>query len=152
MKQTANLQDGRGSTKLPIMKQYNPNHTLSNHSFYVLCKGLNSGKPLEKPTANCFEMQCKDSNHKANLFWLCFSLWQTKSFEPYIRGTVIPFLTLSDFKKVIIRVCNSIDFDQQRRMNLVSVMDKLNQLEEITIKKIKLIQEYKLSMIRQMLR
>jgi hypothetical protein len=153
MRQTANhCQDGGAATELPLMKQYSPGHALSAHSFYVLCKGLNSGKPLNLPTANCFEIQCKDADHSADMFWLCFSLWQTKSFEPLLRGSVIPFLTIKDFKKVITRICGSIDFNQDRRAKLVSAIDSINQLEEITLKKIKLIREYKLLMIRDMLR
>lgn len=134
------------------MKQYNPKHKSSAHTFYVLCKGLNSGKPLNAPAANSFEIQCKDAVHRSNLFWLCFSLWQTKAFESYIHGTAIPFLTLYDFKKVITHACNSVEFDQHRRTKLVSALEKINQLEEYTMNEIKLIKEYKLLMIKEMLR
>jgi hypothetical protein len=60
--------------------------------FFVLCKGLNSGKPLQVPCPNCFIIQTESEEFKETLYWITFALWRTKAFHPYLRGSVIPFL------------------------------------------------------------
>ncbi len=32
------------------------------------------------------------------MFWLCFGLWKTKSFHYYLKGSVIPFITIGELK------------------------------------------------------
>ena len=66
--------------------------------FYVLSKGLNSGKPLEKPCPNCFVITVKNDEEKEFLFWLCWGLWQSKKFHHLHTGSVIPFVRLHEFK------------------------------------------------------
>lgn len=62
---------------------------------------MNSGKPLENPCANCFAISCNSESDKDFYFWLLFGLWRTKLFHPFLRGTVIPFITLNDLCKCI---------------------------------------------------
>jgi len=33
------------------------------------------------------------------LYWLCFGLWQSKSFHLFLRGSVIPFITIHEMRK-----------------------------------------------------
>ena len=38
----------------PKVQQYNKKNAYPAFTLFALCKGLNSGKPLEKPCPNCF--------------------------------------------------------------------------------------------------
>jgi len=65
--------------------------------FFILNKGMNSGKPLQMPCPNCFVFICETEQEREFYYWLIFGLWRSKSFLPYLRGSVIPFIILRDF-------------------------------------------------------
>lgn len=77
---------------------YNPKNQKSNFELYVLCKGLNSGKPLVQPCPNCFVIQCKNQQELDIYRNLLFGLWKAKAFHQYLIGSVIPFIRINDFK------------------------------------------------------
>lgn len=83
------------------IKTYRSGFETKNPHFYILNKGMNSGKPLEMPCANCFSLSCSSEADKEFYYWLLFGLWRTKAFHPFLKGTVIPFITLTDLKKCI---------------------------------------------------
>ena len=80
---------------------YSPDQVRSPFAFFILNKGMNSGKPLEKPCPNCFTFNAKSQEEKDLYFWICFGLWQSKSFHPYLNGSVISFIHLRDLCQVI---------------------------------------------------
>lgn len=69
--------------------------------FFILNKGLNSGKPLNKPCPNCFVCITNSGEHREFLYWLCFGLWKAKSFHYFLKGSVIPFVTIDETRKLI---------------------------------------------------
>lgn len=69
--------------------------------FYILNKGMNSGKPLKEPCPNCFVLTAKTEEEIQSFYWLCFGLWKAKSFHYYLKGSVIPFITINDMRKAI---------------------------------------------------
>ena len=69
--------------------------------FFILNKGNNSGKPLSVPCPNCFVIQFKSEEEKEQIYWLLYSLWQSKAFYPLLRGSVIPFVVLRDVKSCL---------------------------------------------------
>jgi hypothetical protein len=80
---------------------FNPKNTENKFDVYVLCKGLNSGKPLEKPCPNCFVIVCKNQAEKDFYTTLLWGLWKIKYFQQFLVGSVIPFLRIGDFKTQI---------------------------------------------------
>jgi len=80
---------------------YSADQKRSPFAFFILSKGMNSGKPLEQPCPNCFTFNAADQAEKDHYFWLCFGLWQSKSLHPYLIGSVIPFIRLHDLNQVI---------------------------------------------------
>ena len=69
--------------------------------FFVLNKGLNSGKPLKNHCPNCFIITAKNEEEKEFLYWLCWGLWQSKKFQQLLTGSVIPFIRLHEVKPFI---------------------------------------------------
>ncbi|MEQ8472550.1 MAG: hypothetical protein RIC35_15270 [Marinoscillum sp.] len=66
--------------------------------FFVLSKGLNAGKPMDKPCANCY-LVCTEFEENRHLFyWLCFALWKSGYFKKHLVGSVIPFLRVNDLR------------------------------------------------------
>ena len=65
--------------------------------FYIQCKGDHAGRPLRKPIPNCFAF-----NHDSPLaFEAVYALYIAGVFSPYINGSVIPFITIHNTKKIL---------------------------------------------------
>jgi len=81
------------------LKSFRPENNISEPHFFILCKGLNSGKPLLEPCPNCFVCICSSEEEKEMLYWLVMGLCQGRVFEKYLCGSVIPFVRINDVKK-----------------------------------------------------
>ncbi len=75
--------------------------TYAQPHFFILNKGMNSGKPLSKPCPNCFVCLAKEEAEKEFYYWLSFSLWRSNSFHPFLRGSVISFIILDDVMQAL---------------------------------------------------
>ncbi len=111
------------------LKSYNQKEEISNPHFFILCKGNNSGKPLLSPCPNCFSIQFQSETDKEQVYWLLFCLWQSKSFYPYLRGSVIPFIILRDMKKCIQSGLDKSDRHPEQFQNMVATFRSINELE-----------------------
>lgn len=111
--------------------------------FFILNKGNNSGKPLLISCPNCFVIMCNNEEDKEQLYWLVMGLWQSKAFYHYLKGSVIPFVTISDVKQ-----CLSIGFDVANTSfskfnKSIKSLRSLDQLEQQYKQNLMLIQEAK---------
>ena len=70
--------------------------------FWVLCKGMNSGKPLSLPCPNSFRIEAETEEVKELLYWVSFALWRSKAFHPHLIGSVIPFIRIDDYKQLVL--------------------------------------------------
>ena len=98
--------------------------------FFILNKGNNSGKPLLAPCPNCFVIQCKTDSEKEQLYWLAYSLWQSKAFYPLLRGSVIPFVVLRDVKSCLSDGLNKANANPVQFEKAVSTLRSLEALEK----------------------
>ena len=83
------------------LKTYRKSAETDKPHFYILNKGMNSGKPLKKPCPNCFTLTANTAEEIQSLYWLCLGLWKAKSFHYYLKGSVIPFITINDMRTAI---------------------------------------------------
>ena len=98
--------------------------------FFILNKGNNSGKPLADPCPNCFVIQCKCEAEKEQIYWLSYSLWQSKAFYPLLRGSVIPFVVLRDVKSCLLDGLNKANGNPAQFEKAVSTLRSLEALEK----------------------
>lgn len=82
-----------------FIKSHRADSKYDKPHFFVLNKGLNSGKPHHEPFVNCFVLIFQTEAQKEDIFWITMSLWKSKFWHPFLRGSVIPFISLYDFKK-----------------------------------------------------
>ena len=80
---------------------YSPDQKRSPFAFFILNKGMNSGKPMEHPCPNCFTFNANDQTEKDHYYWICFGLWQSRSFHQHLIGSVIPFIRLRELSQAI---------------------------------------------------
>lgn len=132
------------------IKTHQKKNVYTEKHFFILSKGLNAGKPLDKPCPNCFVLFAKSEEEKNKLYWLCFGLWQGNFFQPFLTGSVIPFIRLDDLKTVVIEALskiNSCEFEKS-----ISIMQGLQKHQENISKQLELIKQAKKSLMYKMLR
>jgi hypothetical protein len=64
--------------------------------FYIQCKGLHSGRPLNHYIPNSFAVYTDDPN----AFSKVFILWKARIYEPDIIGSVVPFIRITDMRRI----------------------------------------------------
>jgi len=117
--------------------------------FWVLCKGMNSGKPLVIPCPNSFRIETDSEVFKEMLYWVSFALWKGKAFHPYLIGSVIPFIRIGDYKQL---VCEKLEVVNESPAEFAKTIKKLRliELKEKQFKEnLQLIQELKKAYIHR---
>lgn len=82
------------------IKKYNGTPTEAKPGefiFYIQSHGNNSGRPLLVPIRNCWVVRTSRSVD----YEIMYIVFESKILEPFIGGSVIPFLRLSDYKNII---------------------------------------------------
>jgi hypothetical protein len=74
------------------LQSFNSAKKYAGFHFFVLNKGLNSGKPLDEACPNCFVIECDSEEQKESLYWICFALWQSHRFRQHLIGSVILYI------------------------------------------------------------
>ena len=111
--------------------------------FFILNKGNNSGKPLTVPCPNCFVIQFQSEAEKEQIYWLSYSLWQSKAFYPYLRGSVIPFVVIRDVKACLLDGLHRADESPEQFAKAVEALRSLEAMEIKFKQNLKLIQDAK---------
>ena len=93
-----------------IIKTHRVGTIYTKPHLFVLNKGMNSGKPQKEPFTNSFVVIFDLEQDRENIYFVAYSLWQTKFWHQHLVGSVIPFLRLPDFKK---------EFNPQSRLMMV---------------------------------
>ena len=112
--------------------------------YYILNKGLNSGKPNNEPYTNSFVVVCNSEQELEDLFWISYSLWKCKFWHQYLIGSVIPFLRIGDVKKELICKINLMSKD-------ISMLKKNTKIMKLLIKKETELKDnlFKISLLRE---
>ncbi|AQS94023.1 hypothetical protein [Polaribacter sp. BM10] len=117
------------------IKTHQIGRTYSNPHFFILNKGLNSGKPLEKPCPNCFVITTSSPELKNTLFHLTMMLQIGGLYAVYLKGSVIPFITIDDCRKTLkngLEANSSSGNVLQKHINLVEVIsNKEKELQKV---------------------
>jgi len=112
-----------------ILKSYSQKSEIKKPHFFILNKGNNSGKPLSGPCPNCFVIQFQNEIEKEQVYWLMYSLWQSNAFYPFLRGSVIPFVVLSDVKSCLLDALVKVEASPAQFEKAVVVLQGLEQME-----------------------
>jgi hypothetical protein len=113
----------------PQIRCYHEGSTIPPHSFFILCKGNNAGKPAFQPWTNSFIAVCPHEEYFNFFFWLIYGLHQSGKFKVYHRGSVIPYINLKDVRHIIHEVAPLIHPDWTHYQEILTCLDKLNKLK-----------------------
>lgn len=125
-----------------IIKSHKTNKSYSKPHFFILCKGMNSGKPLKTPCSNCFVIQFESETDRNEAYFIAKCLWMSRFWHQYLVGSVIPFIRIGDFKKVFSSKANEMNKDklgkviqvfnllENQEVQLVNQLGKINELKK----------------------
>lgn len=128
------------------IKTHKVNREYEQPHFYVLSKGVNSGRSMNKPCPNCFVITTLSEEHKEFYFYLCQSLKLGGYFKFYLRGSVILFITINDVRKVIDKALKT--YDAKQWQIKIQKLQKLSDYEDNLNKQLKLISNLKVALAR----
>ena len=128
------------------IKTHQPGRKYTNPHFFILNKGLNSGKPLENPCPNCFVIIATTKAKRESLYYLCLSLKVGQFFAYYLKGSVIPFIGISDAKKVIHTALQN--YEAQQWQMKVDKLKKITAFEENLKQELATISKLKIALLR----
>ena len=113
-----------------IIKTHRVGTIYTKPHLFILNKGMNSGKPQKEPFTNSFVIIFQNEEDCENLFFIAYSLWQTKFWHQYLVGSVIPFLRLPDFKKQFNPQASLMMVEHEQHKKNVAALKLLEQKEK----------------------
>ena len=124
------------------IKTHQIGRTYSNPHFFILNKGLNSGKPLRLPCPNCFVVTTTTEELKNTFFNLSMMLQIGGFFSYYLKGSVIPFISINDCKTTLIRGFESSkNSELQKHIKTISLISKKEKELQNVIQKMALLKK-----------
>ena len=135
-----------------LIKTHKMNRTYHGNHFFILSKGNNAGRPMDRPCPNCFVVISECPEEKQLLYWLCFGLWQCGYFQPHLCGSVIPFLRLPELKSIIRDTLAKVRQRHNEYDKAVDALNKLLQLQQTISQQLQIVNKAKNSLICKLLR
>lgn len=132
-----------------MIKSHKPNTMYLGDYIFILNKGLNSGKPMYEPCANCFVLIFSNAEEKESYYWLSYSLWKAKFWHLYLVGSVIPFLRICDFKKEFDNKTRAMMQEHEEHEKSVKALRLLEQKETQFHKNLTLINDMKRAILHR---
>ena len=94
--------------------------------FFILSKGNNSGKPSNTPWVNSFVCTSKSEKESKILYWTAYFLFKNKSIHRLLRGSVIPFVSIREYKNEFRSYLMKIEEVPQKFNKSAKVLERLN--------------------------
>jgi len=112
-----------------IVKTHKKDFVYNKPHFFILNKGMNSGKPQNEPFTNSFVIIFDSTADCENMYWIAYSLWKSKFWHQHLVGSVISFLRLPDFKKEFFPKSKLLMQEHEEHLKQVAAL-KLLELKE----------------------
>lgn len=110
------------------IKTHKSGKTYNQPHFFILNKGLNSGKPFKHYVCNSFVFLADDNQEKEFYYFLLLGLWELRFFRPHLMGTAIEFIRLGDVIDVLEETLNSVNSGNR---SFSDVQNSLAQIEAL---------------------
>ncbi|MBP6757443.1 MAG: hypothetical protein KA210_14975 [Bacteroidia bacterium] len=124
-----------------FIKTHKPNTQYANPHFFVLNKGQNSGKPQNEPFTNSFVLVFQTEEQKENVYWIAMSLWKSNFWHQHLKGSVIPFISIYEFKNEFNPKVTRVMREHEQHLKNVQALKLLQEKENNFNKNIHLINE-----------
>ena len=113
-----------------IIKTHKKGTIYAKPHLFILNKGMNSGKPQNEPFTNSFVVIFQKEEDCESIFFVAYSLWQTKYWHQHLVGSVIPFLRLQNFKSEFNPKATALMQEHEQHQKNVAALKLLEQKEK----------------------
>ena len=113
-----------------IIKTHRTGAIYTQPHLFILNKGMNSGKPQKEPFTNSFVIIFENEEDFDIINLTAYALWKTKFWHQFLRGSVIPFLSLYDIRKEFSIKVNQEVKDHKEHIKNVQALKLLEQSEK----------------------
>ncbi len=96
--------------------------------FFILNKGLNSGKPFRHYVCNSFVFLADDKDERDYYFFMLLGIWELRLLRPYLKGSVIEYVRLGDVIDVLDETLNAVNTGNR---SFADVQNSLSQIEAL---------------------
>jgi hypothetical protein len=103
--------------------------TYKQHHFFILNKGLNSGKPLPHYCSNCFVFLADNEDEKEFYFFLLLGLWELRFFRKHLMGSVIDYIRLGDLIDIVEETLNSVNTGNRSFSDIQNTLAQIEALQ-----------------------
>jgi hypothetical protein len=104
-------------------KSYNQPH------FFILNKGLNSGKPFHHYVCNSFVFLADNKEEKEFYYFLLLGLCELRFFRKHLKGSVIEYVRLGDVIDVIDETLNSVNSGNRSFSDIQNTLAQIEALQ-----------------------
>ena len=113
-----------------IIKTHKRDAIYTKPHLFLLNKGMNSGKPQKEPFTNSFVIIFENESDFDTINLTAYALWKTKFWHQFLKGSVIPFLSLQDIRKEFTMKVNQEIKDHEEHVKNVETLKLLEQSEK----------------------
>jgi len=113
-----------------IIKTHKRDAIYTKPHLFLLNKGMNSGKPQKEPFTNSFVIIFENESDFDTINLTAYALWKTKFWHQFLKGSVIPFLSLQDIRKEFSMKVNQEIKDHEQHLKSVQALKLLEQSEK----------------------
>lgn len=124
-----------------IIKTHQKTTEYTSKHFFILNKGINSGKPQKEPFTNSFVILFEKEDDAETVYWLAYSLWKARFWHQSLVGSVILFLRINDFEKSFILKTTQMLQEHEVHKKQILALRLLEQKEDQLHKNMALINE-----------
>jgi hypothetical protein len=96
--------------------------------FFILNKGLNSGKPFRHYVVNSFVFLADDTDERDFYYFMLLGIWELRLLRPYLKGSVIEYVRLGDVIDVLDETLNAVNTGNR---SFADVQNSLAQIEAL---------------------
>jgi hypothetical protein len=124
-----------------IIKTHKKGTIYTKPHLFLLNKGMNSGKPQKEPFTNSFVIIFENEEDFDTINLTAYALWKTKFWHQFLKGSVIPFLSLNDIRKEFSIQVNQEVKDHKEHLKNVQALKLLEQSEKRFLENLNLIND-----------
>lgn len=132
------------------LKTHQIGRTYSQPHFFILNKGQNSGKPLTNPCPNCFVVTVPTEEEKHTLYHLSMMLQIGGFYAYYLKGSVIPFISIDDCRNTLKDGYTSLLNESKELQKHISIVSAISRKEAELQKVISKMADLKVSYIQSL--
>jgi hypothetical protein len=93
--------------------------------FFVLNRGRNTGKVLHQECPNCWVIQTDEEETAERLQYIIGALHMSHKIRRMLIGSVIMYVRISDFRKLLKSYTTIIQFDEKWDADLIAIREAI---------------------------